>query len=60
MYIQSKGCRGGDQLKNSQQQQPQDYLFSRFKKKKDGYSKSYLDTFLQNVAHNFILIGSET
>lgn len=60
LSIQSQGSKGGDQAKISQLQQPHDDLLSRFMRKKDGDGKAYSDTFLQNVALNFILAGRDT
>ncbi|KAJ0427448.1 putative unspecific monooxygenase [Helianthus annuus] len=44
------------ELLNSESQTPHDDLLSRFMKKKESYS----DTFLQQVALNFILAGRDT
>ncbi|GLJ42452.1 hypothetical protein SUGI_0879840 [Cryptomeria japonica] len=47
-------------LKEGDQQQPHDDLLSRFIRKKDGDGKAFSDSFLRNVALNFILAGRDT
>ena len=58
LSVQSQESRAGDEVNISQQ--PHDDLLSRFMRKKDGDGKAYSDSFLQDVALNFILAGRDT